>query len=158
MLFTRWCEFFYAVHFARLFLFKDFIMQPENVNANFVLADKIARVVYAETFAKSLRVVEALTSMIFNQSKQNVESIIDIISDYKQFESLCDNSARHNLLDVDSNNREFQMCFRVAMRMLHGNLPDMCNRATKFHRDEFLPKWATARGYVADIDGLLFYQ
>ncbi len=134
-------------------------MQPEQINNNtaMCLADNVARVVYAETCAKSLRVVEALCSMIFNQSKQNNVDVADIISDKEQFESLCENSQHHNLLQIDSLSREFQMCLRVAVRMLHGNLSDMCNHATRFHRAEFLPEWAVARGYIADIDGLLFY-
>ena len=52
-------------------------MQPEQINNNtaMCLADNVARVVYAETCAKSLRVVEALCSMIFNQSKQKCKTL-----------------------------------------------------------------------------------
>ena len=121
------------------------------------LAYNIARVVYAETNAQSLRVVEALTSMISNRAKKNNISIRDVISDSVMFESLNDDSVRHAYLNVDSNRHDFQMCVRVAIRMLHGNLPDMCRGATMFHRTELLPSWAIARGYIADIDGILFY-
>jgi len=121
------------------------------------LAYDIARVVYAETNARSLRVVEALTSMISNRAKKNNISIRDVISDSVMFESLNDGSVRHPDLNVDSNRHDFQMCLRVAIRMLHGNLPDMCRGATMFHRTELLPSWAIARGYIADIDGILFY-
>ena len=121
------------------------------------LAYRIAHVVFAETNARSLIVVEALTSMISNRAKKNNQSIRDVISDATIFESINDDSNRHDLLNVDSVRREFQMCLRVAMRMLHGNLPDSCFGATIFHRDESLPGWAIARGYIADIDGILFY-
>ena len=125
--------------------------------ANMALAESVARVVFAETDGRSLRVVEALTSMISNRAKKNNQSIRDVISDATIFESINDDSNRHDLLNVDSAHREFQMCVRVAMRMLHGNLSDSCFGATIFHRDESMPGWAIARGYIADIDGILFY-
>ena len=122
------------------------------------LAYRIAHVVYAETHACSLRIVEALTSMISNCARKNNRDVRDIISDETIFESLNKNSARHPDLKTNSNSREIQMCVRIALRMLHGNLPDMCRGATMFHRTELLPDWAVARGYIADIDGILFYE
>ena len=116
------------------------------------LADSVARVVFAETGARSLRVVEALTSMISNCAKKNGVGICDVISNTTMFES-----QNNKNLDIDSNVRGFQMCVRTAIRMLHGNLPDMCYGATMFHRADVLPQWAVARGYIADIDGILFY-
>ncbi len=122
-----------------------------------MLAHRIAHIVYAETHAYSLRVVEALNSMISNRAKKNNMKIDDVISDSILFESLNNDSVRHHDLYVDSNRPDFQMCVRVAIRMLHGNLPDMCRGATMFHRSDLLPHWAIARGYIADIDGILFY-
>ncbi len=118
---------------------------------------KIARVVYAETSGTSLRATEALTSMIKNASKKLSRSIMDVISDPEIFDSLNKNSPRHKLLDVNADNRGLQMCVRVAHRMMHGGLPDCCYGATRFHHDDIIPAWAMARGYIADIDGLLFY-
>ena len=122
-----------------------------------LMAHRIAHIVYAETHARSLIVVEALTSMISNRAKKNNMKICDVISDSILFESLNNDSVRHPDLYIDSNRRDFQMCVRVAIRMLHGHLPDMCRGATMFHRVELLPDWAVARGYIADIDGILFY-
>lgn len=144
-----------------LFVMEGFFVMEfkliEMQNESMALAYAIARVVYAETLAKSLRVVEALTSMISNFSRHNNCDIKNVISDKKLFESLNKESKHHEFLSVDASRRDFQMCVRVAQTMLHGHLPDMCNNATKFHRDEILPEWATARGYIADIDGILFY-
>lgn len=133
--------------------FKLLEMQNESI----ALAYAIARVVYAETLAKSLRVVEALTSMISNVAKRDNRNIKDVIQDKTLFESLNCESNRHEFLDIDASRHDFQMCVRVAQTMLHGHLPDMCNHATRFHRDENLPAWAVARGYIADLDGILFY-
>ena len=130
---------------------------PETQNETICLAYNVARVVYAETMATSLRVVEALTSMISNATKNNYHDIAKMLRDKDTFESIRNESVRHKYLYVDTSNSGFQMCLRVAVRMLHGNLADVCNHATMFHRAEFLPKWAVARGYVADIDGILFY-
>lgn len=118
---------------------------------------KIARVVYAETGASSLRAVEALTSMIANASRVNSIDPGDIASDENMFAVLKKDSVRHGCLTVDANNRGFQMCLRVVKKMLNGNLPDTCFGATRFHRDDEIPDWARARGYIAEIDNLLFY-
>ncbi len=130
---------------------------PETQNETICLAYNVARIVYAETMAVSLRVVEALTSMISNATKNNYHDIVKMLRNKDIFESIRDESVRHKYLSVDASSTGFQMCLRVAVRMLHGNLADACNHATMFHRAELLPKWAVARGYVADIDGILFY-
>ncbi len=83
---------------------------------------------------------------------------MDIITDKEIFNSLCEKSSRHSLISVDTKNRGFDMCLRVVARMMRGDLSDVCNGATRFHREDVMPKWAMSRGYVADIDGLLFYQ
>ncbi len=129
----------------------------KNPNESNILLYKIARVVYAETCAASLRVVEALTAMIENYARISGRDFLDIISDENIFESINRTSARHEYLTIDAQNRGFKMCLRVVERMLHGNLEDMCCGATKFHRADLMPNWAISRGYIADIDGLLFY-
>ena len=129
-------------------------MQMEFINASSAgatLAHVVAHLVYMETNAKSLRVVEALCSMIYNAAGKNCENIRRVISDSKLFAHANSDSV------VDINSRGYQMCLRTATKMLHGNLPDSCNGATKFHHGDVIPDWATARGYVADIDNLLFY-
>lgn len=149
-------------HIRAAFLHKKGMDMDFNVitaqSQTMALAHQIARVVYAETDARSLRVVEALTSMISNCATKNNHDICDVISDATIFESLNIDSVRHDKLSVDSNRREFQMCVRIAIKMLHGNLPDACYGATMFHRVELMPNWAIARGYIADIDGILFYR
>ncbi len=119
---------------------------------------KIARVVYAETGGASLPVVEALTSMISNMHKKSERDWDDIISDETIFNVLDKSHPRNQLLAVPVDNRGFQMCLRVAMRMMRGGLDDTTHGAVMFHHDDEMPGWAMARGYIADIDGLLFYR
>ena len=158
--FALLCANFFVPRDTRGFFTWGKIMQMEIIEAHdetTTLAYAVARIVYAETLAKSLRVVEALTSMIFNAANHDIKNIKRIISNSQMFESLKNESTRHEFLSVDALRRDFQMCLRVAKTMLHGNLPDTCCHATMFHRAEFLPSWAVARGYICDIDGILFY-
>ncbi len=120
-------------------------------------AYNIARAVYAETECVSLRAVEALCSMIFNLSRATGRAPLDVASDPNIFSSVNPDSPRHALMSVHSNNSGFQMCLRTVTRMLRGNLTDVCSGATRFHHDGDMPQWATSLGYVAEIDGLLFY-
>lgn len=119
---------------------------------------KIARVVYAETYMPTLSAVEALASMIKNITIKSNRNVMDVISDENIFGSIKTDSPRHKYLSVDANNRAFQMCVRVVGRMMRGNLDDACFGATRFHRADEMPDWAVARGYIADVDGLLFYN
>ena len=138
--------------------FTDMHMQLiKNPDESKKLMYQIARVVYAETSASSLPAVEAMVSMIYNASCIPGKSIAQIISDADMFESLKSDSPRHDALSVPPIARGFQMCLRVVARMLGGNLPDACCGATRFHHDSVLPDWARARGYILDIDNLLFY-
>ena len=121
------------------------------------LAHKIARVVYAETDGATLVGVEALTSMIKNISEKTGRSIDSVIADYRIFSCLQSDSPRHKSLGASASSPSFQMCVRVAQRMLSGVLPDSCFGATCFHHCDCLPQWAVARGYIADISGMLFY-
>lgn len=118
---------------------------------------EIARVVYAQTNASSLAMVEALASMIANNARKTNRSVIDVARDAEIFDALNDSSALNQRLVVPTNNRGFQMCLRVVSRMMRGNLPDCCRGATRFHVSTQMPDWALARGYIADVDGLLFY-
>lgn len=118
---------------------------------------KIARAIYAETGASSLRVVEAMASMIANMARLTGRDLVDIVSDSDIFECQNPDSKRHHLLSVDARDRGFEMCLRITQTMMRGNLADACCGAVRFHRDDIMPAWATARGYIAEIDNILFY-
>ena len=118
---------------------------------------KIARVIFAETCGQSLRVVEALATMIANGARVNNQSELDFVMKSGLFESLDKHSEHHDLLKVNPNARAFQMCLRVTDKMLKHHLDDCCFGATKFHRSEFNPDWSIARGYILEMDGLFFY-
>ena len=129
----------------------------KNPDESKIVLYKLSRIIYAETLCSSLLVVEALVSMISNLCTVSNQELSDIIKDKTIFESLNKESDRNKYLMVDTEQREFKICFRVVQKMMNGNLPDMCFGATKFHHSNVLPDWAKSRGYIADIDGLLFY-
>ena len=142
------------------FLIQGIKMQNEQNGPTKItsLTYDIAHVVYAETCASSLDVIEALTSMIANRALKTNQKIQDIISDENVFESLNENSAHHKYLFVDENEPRFQICVRTAQRMKRGMLGDKCRGAISFHRESVMPDWARSRGYIAELDGLLFYR
>jgi hypothetical protein len=129
----------------------------KNTDSAKAIQYKIARVVYAETLCSSLPAVEALVSMIENICSAHGREFREIAEDKTLFESLNESSERHGRLKDDCRSREFDMCLRVVQRMINGDLPDCCCGAVKFHRADKMPEWAVARGYIAEIDDLLFY-
>lgn len=118
---------------------------------------EIARAIYAETAACSLRAVEALASMIDNAAHAAQCNHVDIVRNNKMFTSCNNASPRHSMRNVRADDPGFQMCLRVTQKMMNAKLPDMCCGATRFHHDTEIPQWATSCGYIADIDGMLFY-
>ncbi len=122
------------------------------------VAYKIARVVYAETGATSLSLVNAMMSMISNLHKRSGRDIESIVDDASIFDVLNLENPNHNRMHVPANSRVFQMCVRVAKRMLCDGLVDNTRGAVMFHHDGVIPDWAITRGYIAEIDGILFYR
>ena len=117
----------------------------------------IARVLYAETGATSLRAVECLASMIANISRLSGVAPEMVVMDSNLFDVHNAASPNHQLLSVAARGRGFDMCLRVAVRLLHGTLSDQCCGATKFHHADTMPDWAVSRGYILAVDDLLFY-
>ncbi len=129
----------------------------KNTDLSVGLAYRIARVVYAQTGAITLPLVESITSVIKNISDKTGAEYSDIIRDKNIFDVLDKKSKNHSRLFTESTNRGFQMCVRVAQRMLSNGLCDRTFGSTMFHSADTIPQWAIARGYIADIDGYLFY-
>lgn len=117
----------------------------------------IARAVYAECGASSLVAVEALCSMIANNVAQTGRRPIDVVGDASVFGACRPSSPRHCRMTDSASGRGFQMCLRVVRRMLRGDLDNVSHGAVRFHHADEMPAWAIARGYIADIDGMLFY-
>ena len=118
---------------------------------------KLSRIVYAETGAISLPIVEAMASMIYNHHIKYGKSFDDIANDSDLFDAINKSSARHEALAVNVSDKKFQMCLRVVNTMIKGHLSDSVFGATKFHHTDVMPKWAVARGYIAEINDILFY-
>jgi len=147
--------------FCVFFLYQtDLTMQlnliTNNDNTKFIQY-KIARIVYAETGAESLPLVEAFASMIYNIHSKYNRSFEDIAHDKNIFDVLNEKSKRHQYMNVNVTDKKFQMCLRVVQTMMHGNLQDFVFGATKFHHADIIPEWAMSRGYIAEYEDILFY-
>jgi len=118
---------------------------------------KLARIVFAETNAVSLQIVEAMASMIYNIYIKYNKSFEDIAEDKNLFDALDEKSERHQYMNVNIDDRKFQMCLRTIKTMMHGNLQDTVFGATKFHHANVIPQWAIARGYILECEDILFY-
>ena len=129
----------------------------ENADDTKIVPYKLARIIYAETLATSLPIVEAMASMIYNIHIKYDKSFESIANDNDTFDSLNEKSRRYQFLSVPVNDRKFQMCLRVVQTMMRGHLRDSVFGATKFHHDDVIPDWAMSRGYIAEIDDVLFY-
>lgn len=130
------------------------IENPDNTQT---VLYKLARIIYAETLATSLSLVEAMASMIYNRHIKYDKSFDDIAEDKNLFDVLNEKSARHQYLSVPADDKKFQMCLRIVKQMVHGNLQDHVFGATTFHHGNVMPDWARARGYIAEFDDMLFY-
>ena len=122
-----------------------------------IVSYKLARIIFAETGGTSLPIVEAMASMINNIHIKYDKSFEAISKDNDLFECLNKKSSRNKKLDVDVNNRNFQMCLRTIKTMMRGNLPDTVFGATKFHHTNIIPSWAMSRGYISECEDILFY-
>ena len=122
-----------------------------------IVSYKLARIIFAETDAQSLQVVEAMASMINNIHNKYNKSFESISKDNDLFECLDKKSSRNEKLNVEANNRKLQMCLRVVKTMMRGNLPDTVFGATKFHHANVIPNWAMSRGYISECEDILFY-
>ena len=130
------------------------IENPDNTKS---VLYKLARIVYAETLASSLQITEAMSSMIYNIHIKYNKSFEDISNDSNLFESLNNESVRHEYLNIPISDRKLQMCLRVVQKMMRGQLRDCVLGATNFHHTDVMPQWAISRGYIAEFDDILFY-
>ena len=122
-----------------------------------IVSYKLARIIFAETNAASLQIVEAMASLIYNIHIKYDKSFEDIANDNNIFDVLSEKSQRHQYLNVSVDDRKFQMCLRTVKTMMRGNLQDSVFGATKFHHSDVIPQWATARGYISECEDILFY-
>jgi hypothetical protein len=123
-----------------------------------IVAHKVARAIYAETYGAHLPAIEALASMVTNICLHTKRDLSDIVDDPMIFESANKNSARYKDRLADAARPQFQICLRAAKRMMNGQIPDIVMGAKRFHRAEDLPEWATSVGYVAEVGDLFFYK
>jgi hypothetical protein len=95
--------------------------------------------------------------MIANIRKKQGRDLTELSEDPNAFECLNRASGRHADLLIRYESPALQMCRRTLQRALTGVLPDGVRGATRFHRAELLPEWATAIGSIHETPNLHFY-
>ena len=81
-----------------------------------------------------------------------------LILPYANYEYLKDDDNFYKLIRVDERDAVFQMCQRVAIRALSGNLPDITKGATHYHSKKVSPAWARKLTPVFEYKNHLFYK
>ena len=125
-----------------------------------------AKTLYGEARGESLTGIEAVANVILNRHKKALfqhrtwwgKTISEICLKPGQFSCWNPDDPNLKLLQQDlSNDKVYQICKRVALRALHGNLTDNTHGATHYHAVQVNPYWA--RGVIpsAKIGNHLFY-
>ena len=124
------------------------------------------KTLYGEARGESLAGIEAVANVILNRHKMAMhhqctwwgKTLSEICLKPQQFSCWNKTDPNFKLLQQDlSDDKVYQICKRIALRALHGNLIDNTHGATHYHNIRINPYWA--RGIVpsAHIGNHLFY-
>ena len=126
----------------------------------------MAKTIYGEARGEGISGMEAVANVIINRHKMALlnnrtwwgKTIIEICLKPQQFSCWNPTDPNFKLLQQDlSDDKIYAICKRIALRALHGNLPDNTHGATHYHAIHINPYWA--RGIIpsAQIGNHLFY-
>ena len=126
-----------------------------------------AKTLYGEARGESLAGIEAVANVILNRHKIALhtnriwwgKTISEICLKPRQFSCWNPTDPNFKFLHQDlSDDKLYQICKRVALRALHGNLIDNTHGATHYHTIRVNPYWA--KGFIpsAQIGNHLFYR
>ncbi len=129
--------------------------------------DTLARTLYGEARGEKVRGIEAVASVIINRVEKalkrggywwgnDVETVC-----LRPWQFSCWNANdpnRDKILLIDTSNKIFATCLRVARRAVFGTLKDATDGATHYHRTGLLPAWARQHIPCAEIGHHVFYK
>jgi len=127
----------------------------------------LARTLYGEARGEKVRGLEAVACVIINRVKRAEErggywwgaTVAEVCLRPWQFS--CWNEGDPNRIKietVDTSNRSFASCLRIARRAVARVLADPTNGATHYHGRDVNPPWARARKPSAEIGNHRFYN
>ncbi len=129
--------------------------------------DTLARTIWGEARGESILGKEAVANVILNRVKKAQKkngfwwgNTIEQVC-LKPYQFSCWNKNDPNyqkLKTVNTSNKEFNICLRVARRAVHGVLKDNTNGATHYHTKSIQPYWAVSSPIIADIGHHVFYR
>lgn len=131
------------------------------------VVDTLARTIWGEARGEPVRGREAVAACVMNRvAKAEARgghwwgsTVVEVCRAPWQFS--CWNETdpnREKLLAVDTRDRVFQSCRRIARRAVRGTLIDPTGGATHYHHEDLLPWWAKGRGPTRKIGRHLFYR
>lgn len=132
-------------------------LQPEDFDD----VEILARTIYGEARGEPILGKEAVASVILNRIKRAQKAggkywwgaTIKMVC-LKPWQFSCWNRKdvnREKILSVTKNNRNFQICLRIARKAIAGQLKDRTEGATHYHATAVAPIWARGRMYAAEI-------
>ena len=120
-----------------------------------------AKTLYGEARGEGVSGIEAVANVIINRLKKPCwwgRTIKEICLKPMQFSCWnTDDPNRKKLTEDLSQEPIFDVCKRVAVRAVHGLLPDSTKGATHYHTLSVHPKWANALVPNTQIGNHLFY-
>ena len=126
-----------------------------------------SKTLYGEARGESLAGIEAVANVILNRHKMALhqsrtwwgKTITEICLKAAQFSCWNPTDPNFKVLQQDlSKDQVYQICKRVALRALHGNLVDNTRGATHYHAVYINPYWAKGIIPSAQIGNHLFYS
>ena len=129
--------------------------------------DTLARTLYGEARGEKVRGLEAVACVIINRVEKAIKkdgywwgNDVETVC-LRPWQFSCWNANdpnRDKILVLDSTNKMFATCLRVARRAIFGGVKDPTDGATHYHREGLLPAWARTQVPCAEIGNHVFYK
>ncbi len=129
--------------------------------------DTLARTLYGEARGEKVRGMEAVASVIINRVEKAMQrggywwggDVEKVCLRPWQFSCWNVNDPnREKILTIDSTNKIFATCLRIARRAVFGCLKDPTEGATHYHRSGLMPAWARHQIPCAEVGHHVFYK
>jgi N-acetylmuramoyl-L-alanine amidase len=130
-------------------------------------AQVLALTLWGEAEGRAVRAMEAVASVVMTRVRLALrpggpahlgQGVAGVCRAPFQFACWHPGHARHRAIADLSEAADLGACARIAARALAGALPDPTGKATHYHPDEVLPRWALGRTPTTELGGLVFYR
>ncbi|MDW3205726.1 MAG: cell wall hydrolase [Alphaproteobacteria bacterium] len=141
---------------------------PPQIAAQETAIDTLARTIWGEARADSVRGKEAVAAVVMNRVKRARSqfgfdwwggTVVEACLGPDQFDCWRRSpEARRDLMNVRPDDPVFAVCRRIACRAVRGALVDPTSGAVRYHRAHEMPWWAHGLEPTVVIGRRLFYR